>query len=148
MKYEDLMEHKDIFFLGLAEPEVNSIRLFFGRSITSVIPEPLVIGEKELGDSYAITLDEEAPIIQVDFKSYIGYSVLNESFTVWDEYEDFKGRIFRIYNRSRYLDFISNGTIASDEHPGPFKHYGIVCVDHIVDIVSTQESVISVVKKN
>jgi hypothetical protein len=83
--------------------------------------------------------DENFPLIQLEFDSFIGYSVLNECYTVWDDYEQFHGKIFRIYQKSRYLDFITLGTIATDEHPGPFKHYRIAGLNHIVDIVSTSE---------
>jgi len=142
MKYEELMGLKDIFFVGHTEPSVDSLRLFFGRSMTSEVPEPLIIGNTNFGDSYSINIDENSPIIQIDFDSYIGYSILNESFTVWDEYEEFTGKIFRIYTKSRYLDFISNGTFASEDFPGPFKHYGVSCLDHIVDVVSVSEPIV------
>ncbi|HEX7057198.1 MAG TPA: hypothetical protein VF260_08400 [Bacilli bacterium] len=123
MKYEDLMDLKeDIFFASHMEPSVNTLRLFVRRGKTSDIAEPLLIGNRNLGESYSITIDDNSPVIQIDFESYIGYSILNESFTVWDDYEEFKGKNFRVYTKSRYLDFISNGTIASEDHPGPFKH--------------------------
>ncbi len=79
------------------------------------------------------------PVIQIDFNSYVGYSVINESFAVWDDYEEFEGKAIRIYSKSRYLDFIGAWTIASEEYPGPFKHYGVSCLNHIVNIVSTEE---------
>lgn len=84
------------------------------------------------------------PLIQLEFESYIRYSILNESFTVWDDYEEFEGEIFRIFSKSRYLDFIAAGTIATEDYPGPFKHYGIAGLNHIVDIVSTVEPKITI----
>lgn len=81
----------------------------------------------------------KAPIIQLDFESYIGYSVINELFTSWDDYERFEGKkTFRIYSKSRFLDYISNATFAS-QYPGPYLHYGIVCLDHIVNVVTISE---------
>lgn len=88
--------------------------------------------------------NDRFPLIQVEFESYIGYSILNETFTVWDDYEQFEGKIFRIFSKSRYLDFIRSGTIATEEYPGPYKHYGIAALNHIVDIVSISEPVIKV----
>ena len=86
------------------------------------------------------------PVIQMDFDSYIAYSVTNESFTSWDDYEEFEGKAFRIYKRSRYLDFIKVHTFACDDYPGHFEHYGIVCLDHIVNVVSVEKPVINEVK--
>ena len=119
MEYTDLKELQDVFFFGLIEPEVNQLRLSFCNSKASDIAQPLMDGEKR------------SPIIQVDFHSYIAYSIRNEFFTSWDDYEEFDGNTFRIYKKSRYLDF-----------PKPYKHYGICCIDHVVDIISTSEPVV------
>ncbi|MBB6691047.1 hypothetical protein H7B90_06480 [Cohnella xylanilytica] len=147
MRYEDLMDITDIFFLGLTEPSVNSLRLFFSRSKAGNTPEPLMVGGRNLGDSYSINIDADSPVIQIDFEHYIDYSIRNESFTVWDDYEIFTGKIFRVYTKSRYLDYIGTGTIASDDYPGPFKHYGMSCLDHIVDVISTDEPIIREVER-
>lgn len=86
--------------------------------------------------------NDKFPLLKIEFNSYIGYAVRNESFTVWDDYEQFEGKIFRVYQRSRYLDFISKSTIATADYPGPFLHYGIAGLNHIVDIVSTEAPVV------
>lgn len=130
MEYTDLKKMQDVLFFGLIEPEVNQLRLSFCKSKTSDIAEPLMDGEKS------------SPIIQVDFHSYIAYSIKNEFFTSGDDYEEFDGKTFRIYKKSRYLDFISNGIFASKDFPKPYKHYGICCIDHVVDIISTSEPVV------
>ncbi|NOU90563.1 hypothetical protein GC102_33225 [Paenibacillus sp. LMG 31460] len=67
MEYNHLLELKDVFFLGLTEPEVNVLRLYFSRSKVSDTPEPLIVGEKDFGDSYSINIDKNSPIIQIDF---------------------------------------------------------------------------------
>jgi hypothetical protein len=28
-------------------------------------------------------------------------------------------------------------TDATDEYPGPVQHFAVVCVDHVVDVIST-----------
>ncbi|MEK3720572.1 hypothetical protein [Paenibacillus sp. FSL H8-0034] len=146
--FNDLMELKDIFFFGLTEPHANSLRVFFSKSRLSDTPEPLKAGDKVFGDLYQINIDENSPIIQIDFDTYIAYSIRNESYTSWDDYEEFEGNVFRIYKKSRYLDFVTLGTFATEIYPGPFLHYGISCLDHIVDIVSDSEPIISEVRWN
>lgn len=98
----------------------------------------------EFGETILTQDNDRFPLIQVEFESYIGYSILNESYTIWDDYEQFEGKIFRIFSKSRYLDFITLGTIATEEYPGPYKHYGIAALNHIVNIVSTSEPIIKV----
>ncbi|WP_229753383.1 hypothetical protein [Paenibacillus segetis] len=138
---------KDIYFEQIYEPKENSLRLLFSRSVTSQTPETITIGETEIKDSYSINIDESLPLIQIDFETYVGYSNRNESFTSWDEYEEFEGKIFRIYINSRYLDFIKVSTFASEDYPGPFKHYGITCLNHVVDVVSVSEPIIKEVQR-
>lgn len=130
MEYTDLKELQNVLFIGLIEPEVNQLRLSFCKSKVSDIAEPFMDGEKS------------SPIIQVDFHSYIAYSIKNEFFTSGDDYEEFDGKTFRIYKKSRYLDFISNGIFASKDFPKPYKHYGICCIDNVVDIISTSEPIV------
>ena len=131
LKYQDLMNLKNIYLVGSTEPEENSLRLFFRRSKS--IKEPLTVGDKLYEEAYTLEIDEELPIIQIDFETYIGYSIINENDSTWDDYEEFEGQIFRIYSKSRYLDFIKVGTFASKDYPGPFRHYGIACLNHIVN---------------
>nr|WP_197205823.1 hypothetical protein [Cytobacillus firmus] len=74
-------------------------------------------GIRDLMNTHPIEVDEELPIIQLDFDSYVSYSIINESFTVLDDYEIFEGKSFGIFKKSRYLDFINKGTIANDVFP-------------------------------
>lgn len=140
MDYHSLMSIKYIEFYGLTEPATNSLRMYFARCKVSDTPEDLIIGDKIIKGTYQITVDMDLPILQMDFESYIAYSITNESFTSWDDYEIFDGKAFRIYTKSRYLDFIKEHTFAhqvcGDVYPH-LTHYGIVCLNHIVNIVST-----------
>ncbi|HOA80316.1 MAG TPA: hypothetical protein PKK61_04540 [Defluviitaleaceae bacterium] len=140
MDYHSLMNLNGyIEFCGLTEPETNCLRLYFARCKTEETAEDLIIGDTVIKNTYSIIIDKDLPILQLDFESYIAYSVTNESFTSWDEYEQFEGKAFMIYTKSRYLDFIKEHTLADqicgDVYP-PFRHYGIVCLNHIIDIVS------------
>jgi hypothetical protein len=147
VEYSDLMNLKNIYFEQIYEPEENTLRLLFSRSRTSETPETIKIGEIEINDTYSIDVDESLPLIQLDFEWYIGYSIRNESYTSWDDYEEFEGNTFRIYSKSRYLDFIKVGTFATDNYPGPYKHYGITCLKHVVDVVSVSVPIIKEVHR-
>ena len=146
--YNNLMTLKErIDFIGLTEPDVNSLKMFFNRCKTSNIPETLAIGEIVIENTYAIEDNKELPTIQLDFENYISYSITNESYTSWDDYEMFEGKYFRTYTKSRYLDFISFHTFASEDYPGPFVHYCITCLNHIVNIVSVDPPKVCLVER-
>ncbi len=142
MKFVDLMNLEKIFLKKIEEPEENYLRLTFIRSKPNHIPGELNINDKVIEDIYSINYDYSVPLIQIDFETYIGYSIRNESFTTLDDYEDFTGKAFRIYKKSRYLDYINVGTFATEDFPGPYIHYEIACLNHIIDIVTTTEPII------
>lgn len=148
MRFKDLMYLSNIYLDCISEPRDNHLRLTFSRSKKSDVSETIDLGGVEIKDTYSIDIDYTLPLIQLDFEWYIAFSVTNESYTVMDDYEEFEGKVFRIYQKSRYLDFIKVGTIASEDYPGPFKHYEISCLNHIVDIVSTSEPVIKEIDRN
>ena len=147
MKFTDLMNIENIYLKKIEEPEDNYLRLTLIRANISNIPEDIHISDEIIKNVSSIDFDNSKPLIQVDFKSYIGYSVLNESFTSLDNYDDFIGRAFRIYNKSRYLDYINVGTFASKDYPGPFVQYGIACLNHIIDVVSSEEPIIKEIQE-
>jgi hypothetical protein len=148
LQYDNLYNLKEVEFWGLTEPETNTLKLLFARCKVSEKPENLTIGNKTLENTFSIVVDSKLPILQIEFDSYISYCIRNESFTVWDEYEVYEGNAFRIYSTSRFLDYVRVGTIASEDYPGAFKHYCIVCLDHLVDIVSSSIPRISEVVDN
>ncbi|GGE03736.1 hypothetical protein GCM10011571_00800 [Marinithermofilum abyssi] len=140
MEYRDLMKWKGYISLHeLMEPEENSLRVLIDRCVVGNESEAIEVGERVMM-GFPIEVDEGLPIIQLDFESYVSYNVINESFTVLDEYEVFEGDVFRIYTKSRYLDFITLGTIAEDIYADQhFVHYQLVCLNHIIDIISYEE---------
>jgi len=82
------------------------------------------------------------------FDSYVSYTVTNESFTVRDDYEVYEGEVFRVYTKSRYLDFVKLGTIAEDIFPEEsFVHYQVPCLNHIIDIISYERPHITEIKR-
>lgn len=142
MNFLDLLNIEKVYLMNVEEPIENSLRLTLLRSKTSSVPETLKIANGIIDNLYSIDPDYSIPLIQINFETYIGYSILNESFTTLDDYEEFVGKAFRIFKKSRYLDYIKEGTFATAEYPGPFKHYEIACLNHIIDIVSMSEPII------
>ncbi|MBT2696545.1 hypothetical protein J7E79_03775 [Bacillus sp. ISL-40] len=149
MEYRDLMNQKGYIYLhSLIEPQTNSLRVFIDRCKASQQSEDVEIGEHIIRDAYPIEVDEDLPIVQLDFDSYVSYSIINESFTVLDDYEIFEGSSFRIFKKSRYLDFINKGTIVNDVFPEEqLVHYEIACMDHIIDVISFDEPIITEIKR-
>ena len=76
------------------------------------------------------------------FESYIAYNVTDESHSCLIESEQYSGKLIRSYTDSMYLSFIESSTLATYDYSGPYSHYGIACLDHIIDVVSTDRPMV------
>ncbi len=93
-----------------------------------------IITPKKLCKKYKIIFDE-----------YISYSVRNESFTTWNNYEVFTGNLFRLYSKSRFLDYVSvavDSFIIEHTQENEIKYFGIICLNNIIDIATCNEPTI------
>lgn len=79
----------------------------------------------------------------IRWPSYIGYSIVNESYALGEpETSVGTGKLFREYTQSDYLDYLDymrKASWASDRHPGPYKHWAAYCLNHVIDIASPSE---------
>jgi hypothetical protein len=105
----------------------------------------LVIGGTDFASNH-IEHTAYCRCFEVTWPNSIAYSIRNESYCGPDGYEQFNGRSFVLYSKSRYLDFVSAATIATKEYPGPFKHWGIFTLNHVIDVVSTDEPSVRIVQ--
>ncbi len=139
---EDLNNHDELFLLEVGEPNDNVLRLVLSEA---GVVEDVPSGVNDPTSSYRlISAFEGAARYEIIFESYVAYAVRNESFTVRDDEEKWTGRLFCVYERSKFLEFILGATIASNEHPGAFIHYGFNCANHVVDIAAVGPPVVRV----
>jgi hypothetical protein len=134
--FQLINQHRYLYLTGICEPEDNVLKLMIAEAKVSGSREDFRIGSLELKDTAPIVVTEDSSIYEIIFDQYIAYSVRNESYTQLDEEEEFEGRLGCIYTKSKFLDYVRASTFASDDYPGPFKHYGFNCLNHTVDIVS------------
>jgi hypothetical protein len=124
-----------LFLREITELEKGELRLavFEGRAIAESVVSN--IGGTQITDLHPVR--PTGKLFEIIWKTYITYSVRNESyFAVSKDEEIVVGKKFRIYSNSNFLDFVSRGTFATTEYPGPFQHYGVLCENHIIDVVS------------
>jgi hypothetical protein len=135
---------KFLYLDSILEPEENTLRLVIAEAGDGGPSDPTKF--KDEGPELQRILSESREIAHLPgmlkfellWNSYIAYSVRNESFVSRDDYEQFEGRLLVTYTKSRYLDFVSAATFASPDYPGSFTHWGVFCLNHIVDIVSVE----------
>ena len=82
---------------------------------------------------------------QLDFPSYVSYSVTFEDYTALDESERYEGNAFRVYSKSNYFDFLQKTSNLQREYNGKScTVYTMMCLEHVVNIVSYTEPIITI----
>ncbi len=145
---ERIDAHQYLYLVEISEPEVNVLRIVIDEARASGEENrSLDVGETKISDLRPIVSDDDCQRYEIFFGSYIAYSVRNESYVVMDESEIFTGRLFNVYSQSHFLNYVRAATIASSDYPGAFVHYGMNCLDHIIDVISIDEPVINTLRR-
>lgn len=137
------------FLISLSEELDNKLKIVIALSCTgkkgSADVDIPALGEilKECRSIYP----DENQTYEILFEGYILYLNRNESYTSWDDSEIRKGKYLIYFEKSRLLDMLPMLTdcqILSDgtHYPGNWKHYGIYCQNHIIDVISCHEPII------
>lgn len=139
------------FLIKSEEREENCVKFFVAMSCHG---EKGSVVDNVESDEIKALLDKCYPICpdykyvyEIIFERYILYQTRNESFCSWDNYEVREGTSFIIFKKSRMLDYLSQITDCQQLrdgtfYPGEWKHYGIYCQNHIIDIISCYEPTI------
>ena len=120
----------------------NSLKLVVSEGLPVGQPESISVGGVAISDCTRIEVSDQSRVFELVWTSYVGYAVLNESFASVADDEQYEGSRFRIYSKSRFLDYMSEATFACDEHPGPTRHYCVACEDHIVEVLAVNGPVV------
>ena len=141
--FADLNSCEYIYLREISEPADNRLRLVIEEARAAPKIQSMEISGLEFSDYRAIESTDGCRLFELIWDSYVAYSVRNESFTVQDAYEEIEsGKLACVYSKSRFLDYVADATIASNEYPGPFRHIGLNCLNHIVDVISTVTPVV------
>lgn len=135
----DLEACKNLFLERLEEPYDNGLTMCVVEASVSSEPSQIDIELTgiDLGMGYLVDPAQPLARFELSWETCIAYAVRTESYVAPDEYEIFeKAGPLRLYSRSRFLDFVGTGTVATAGWPGPFRHHGIICQHHIIDVAS------------
>jgi len=135
----DLNGQVYLFLNGIEEAGHNGLRLVIQVGAVSAEAENIQIGGSVISGLRQVSVGKSGPEYEITFASYIAYAIRNESYVLQDKEEAWVGKSFRVYSKSRFLDFVRSATLASPEYPGAFAHYSLVCQDHVVDIASVSQ---------
>ncbi|HJZ56612.1 MAG TPA: hypothetical protein VKE74_16720 [Gemmataceae bacterium] len=126
------------FFHALVHRD-EKLQVIVAEGIKAAEPEDLVIGTTNLGPSWRVEVTDKSRWVCVSFARVCAYQAINESLTSADDYEVFDRGFLRVYERSRYLDFLRAHAIMEHPMAERARHYCVLTEDHIIDVVAVGE---------
>ena len=128
---------KYLYLRGIGEPEENQLRIVIEEARGSAVTTLDLPRADILGQGRPIESTSDCRLFEIHWRSYIAYSVQNESYARPDDAERYSGRLFCDYEKSRFLDYTRQTTYSTAEDRAPFQHIGIHCLNHEIDVIAT-----------
>ncbi|HWD88501.1 MAG TPA: hypothetical protein VG367_10270 [Mucilaginibacter sp.] len=142
--FDEINKLEYLFLVNIKDLPANRLLITIKAATISDKEEDLMVGDKNLGPVRRI--ESEGPWLEFElfFQTYGAYSITNESFSMMQDNEERVGRLFCVYSKSNYLDYIRNNTIVdyTYDYNQELKHYGINCQHHTIDIVTISEPIV------
>ena len=141
--FDEINELEYLYLISTVEPIDNQLLITIKAATVLAQEEDLFIAYKNLGTVKQVLLDGPGKEYEFHFNTYVTYSIVNESFSYFNDSEERIGRLFCIYSKSNYLDFVKSNTIAEFVLEAEIKHYAINCLNHIINIASIEEPIVT-----
>ena len=138
---------KYLYLREIGEPRDNQLRVVVEEAGTDPSPESRAIAGAAFTELHVIESDENSRLFEIIWEDYIAYDVMNESYARVDDYDVVQsGKLMKIYSRSHFLDYLVRASIASEDYPGPFIHYGLICLNHVIDVAGPNPPTINLLR--
>lgn len=136
--FEQIDECDYLFLAEIEELSGNGLRLLVREGRAAGQRQDVHVAGQTIHDCTPIAVADESAAFEIVWEHYVAYCVLNEAFAFSPSSEDvYTGKRVRIYSESRFRQYVSRATFATDEYPGPMQHYEVCCEDHLVNVIST-----------
>lgn len=131
---------KYLYLRDLSEPRDNLLRLVVQEAVVN--PSGLVRRHPELPEleelsrgASLIESTESCRTFELTWKRYIAYLVTEECVGSCGQYDDesFSGRLFRVYAKSHFLEYLARDT---GGHTDTVLHYKLTCLNHLIDVAA------------
>lgn len=155
---KDINSEKYLYAENIREDDGSLMIDLYGtvRGTSDEADITAIAGEfgEQVGEQVAELLKSAAPIDVnenrhwlVRFESYIGYSVINESFDGGDRATFERHESVVTADDSDWLDYLKKSTFAFQIING-IRHYQIRCLDHIINVAADEPPFIDSIQLN
>lgn len=134
-----------LFLVKIEDLPANKLRITVKEATISTKEDYIDIAGKKIGPVKKISPDGAGRVFEFYFESYGAYYVINESFATFKDDEEWIGRLFCVFSKSSYLDYIHATTLVDFTYiyeGDELKHYSINCQDHVINIASIKGPII------
>ena len=150
-EFESLNSVKYLYLCKLLEPRDNSLRIVVEEAVDNARGACALESETpELADlrtdTRPIESIEGCKIFELSWKQCLAYLVTEELVGSCGDYKDesYYGKLFRVYTKSHFLDHLARDT---GGHLEPIQHFKLICLNHLIDIVSYELPTIRLLKR-
>jgi hypothetical protein len=138
---------KYLYLREVGEPRDNQLRVVVEEAGTGPFPESRTVAGVAFTELHAIESNENSRLFEIIWEHYIAYNIMNESYARVDDYDVAQsGKLMKIYSRSHFLDYLALASIASEDYPGPFRHYCLICLNHVIDVACSTPPTINLLR--
>ena len=130
----DLNRLNYVYLTEIGEPKDNVLELIIEQAPASDFREEIEalgispdepVGAGELLETY-----------RIEFANYIAYAIRDESFARNDTLETYEGTLARLYRESKLLEYVDS-TSTGLRTKDALQHYSLLCLEHVVEVIST-----------
>jgi hypothetical protein len=136
------------YLLEISEPLPRTLRVVIQQAEAEEATRELVLGDVLLTELHRIVPAKGSHTYEFVWASYVIYAVRNESFVGPENTAISTGRHFREFSKSHFLSFAEVATFATEEYPGPMRHFGLFTESHLVDVISVADPKITCLKQS
>jgi hypothetical protein len=140
---EDMDRCGYLLFQSASEPSEHALRLLIGEAKPGEEKYDVAVGSTVF-PSRTIQHRADCRLFEVRWMRCTTYMIRDEAYVAPDAYDQFNGRRFVLFSKSRLLDLTKASSIA--ELIGPVRHWGIYCLNHVIDVVSNEDPIVQIVK--
>jgi hypothetical protein len=141
-----LGECKWLYLRSIGEPRDNSLRLIIEEARSGDVSEAIEIVPGAQLNGRPIEHADACRVFEVLWANYVAYSVTNESYDTPDEPDTYTGKLVRRYSKSSFLEYVARSTFATEDYPGPLAHIAVLCLNHSINVVSTESPKVRLIK--
>jgi hypothetical protein len=149
IEFDPINNARDIFLEEIHELEGNGLEFTLVIGKTAEEESSVLVGNVDLKPVHQIYYDDNSPRYRIKFESYVGYSVLKETYTNIGDDGKFEGDKVRKYSESNFLNYIRKDTFAHQIYSeSSVYHYFFTTLSHLINVASAQQPIIEKLNTN